>query len=85
MPPFAVSPPAAHSPGSQVRVDGHDVNLRVSEEPVDDILSGRPQPSLDDDAKLDADDGRHQPDKGMLQMRREFVGARLAQDDRYRR
>ena len=38
MTPFAISPPAAHRPGGQVCVNGHDVDLRVTEEPVDDVL-----------------------------------------------
>ena len=38
MTPFAISPPAAHRPGGQVCVNGHDVDLRVTEESVDDVL-----------------------------------------------
>jgi hypothetical protein len=70
---------------SQVRIDGHDVQLRVTKEPVDDVLPGRPQPSLDDDTQLDPNGGRHQPDEGILQVGRQFFAARLAEDDRYRR
>jgi hypothetical protein len=58
---FAVSPPAAHRPGGQVCVNGHDVDLRVTEKPVDNILAGGPEPGLDDDAQVDADSGWHQP------------------------
>ena len=79
----AVSPPAAHRPGGQVRVNGHDVDLRVTEEPVDDILPGRPEPGLDDDAQLDTDGGGHQPGEGVLQAGRQLVAARFAEDDRY--
>jgi nitroimidazol reductase NimA-like FMN-containing flavoprotein (pyridoxamine 5'-phosphate oxidase superfamily) len=42
MPPLAVSPPAAHRTVGQVRVDGHDVHLRVTKEPIDNVLPGRP-------------------------------------------
>ena len=66
MTPFAISPPAAHRPGGQVRVNGHDVDLRVTEEPVDNVLPSRPEPGFDDDAQLDTDGGRHQPGEGVL-------------------
>ena len=83
MPPFPVSPPAAHGTVGQVRIDGHNVYLCVTEEPVDDIVPGRPQPSLDDAAQLDAYSGRHQPDEGILKVSREFLATRLAEDDSY--
>ncbi len=66
MPPLAISPPAAHRTVGQVRIDGHDVHLCVTKEPVDDVLPGRPQPSLDDDTQLDTYGGWHQPDEGVL-------------------
>src|SRR6185437_3029665 len=50
MPPFAKPAPAAHRPDGQVFVYGHDVDLRVTEEAVNDVLPGRPQPGLDHDA-----------------------------------
>jgi hypothetical protein len=56
MPPLSVS---AHRARGQVRIYRHDVDLRVPEEPVNDVLPRRPQPSLDDDAEFDADRGRH--------------------------
>jgi hypothetical protein len=83
MPPVAVSPPAAHGTLGQVRIDGHNVYLCVAEEPVDEIVPGWPQPSLDGDAQLDAYGGRHQPDEGIFEVRCEFLGTRLAEDDRY--
>ena len=83
MTPFAISPPAAHCPGCQVCVNRHDVDLRITEEPVDNILPGRPEPGLDDDAQLDADSGWHQPGDGVLQVGRELVAPRFAEDDRY--
>jgi hypothetical protein len=66
MGPLAISPPAAHRTGGQVRIDGHDVDPCVTKEPVDDVLAGGPQPGLDDDAQLDANGGRHQPGEGIL-------------------
>jgi hypothetical protein len=59
------------------------VYLCVAEEPVDEIVPGWPQPSLDGDAQLDAYGGRHQPDEGIFEVRCEFLGTRLAEDDRY--
>jgi hypothetical protein len=50
MTPFAIPPPAAHRPSGQVCVNGHDVDLGVTEEPVDNVLPGRPEPGLNDDA-----------------------------------
>jgi hypothetical protein len=50
MPSLAVSPPAARRAGGQIHVYGHDVDLRVAKEPVDNVLPGGPQPGLDDDA-----------------------------------
>ena len=66
MTPLAISSPAAYRPGGQVCVNRHDVDLRVTEESVDDVLPSRPEPGLDDDAQLDADGGRHQPGEGVL-------------------
>src|ERR1700733_5358036 len=81
---LAVSPPAAHRTGGQVRVDGHDVDLRVTKEPVDNVLPGRPQPGFDDDTQLDADGGRHQPGQSILKVNRKLLASRLAEDDRHR-
>jgi hypothetical protein len=64
--PSAISPPAAHRPGGQVCVNGHDVDPRVTKEPVDNVLPSGPEPGLNDDAQLDADGGRHQPGEGVL-------------------
>ena len=69
VPAFAVLPPAAHRAGGQVRVDGHDVDACVTQEAVDDILAGRPQPGLDDDAQLDADGGSFPADMSTGQAR----------------
>ena len=66
MTPFAISPPAAHRPSGQVCINRHDVDLRVTEEPVDNVLPSRPEPGLNDDAQFDADGGGHQPGKGVL-------------------
>ena len=46
MPPLSISP-AAHRTVGQVSIHGHNVHLGVAEEPVDNILPGRPEPSLD--------------------------------------
>jgi hypothetical protein len=64
-------------------VNGHHVHLCVTKEPVDHVLPGRPQPSLNDDAQLDAYGGRHQPDEGILKVGRNLVATRLAGDDRH--
>jgi hypothetical protein len=61
------------------------IALCVAKEPVDDVLPGRPQPALDDDAQLDADRGRHQPGQGILKVARKFVAPRLTEDDRHGR
>jgi hypothetical protein len=82
---FAVSPPAAHRPGGQVCVNGHDVDLRVTEKSVDNILAGRPEPGLDDDAQLDADSSWHQPGESIFQVDRKLVASRFGEDDRYGR
>ncbi len=68
MPSLSVSPPAANRTVGQVGIDRHDVHLGVAQEPVNNILPGRPQPSLDDDAQLDAYGGWHQPDEGFFKM-----------------
>ena len=78
---FAVSPPVAHRPGGQVCVNGHDVDLRVTEKPVDNILADRPEPGLDDDAQLDADSGWHQPGESIFQLDRKLVASRFGEDD----
>jgi hypothetical protein len=83
MTPFAISPPAAHRPCGQVCVNRYDVDLRVTEEPVDNVLPSRPEPDLNDDAQLDTDGSRHQPREGVLQVDRELVAPRFAEDDRY--
>jgi hypothetical protein len=83
MTPFAISPPAAHRPSGQVCVNGHDVDLGVTEEPVDNVMPSWPEPGLDDDAQLDTDGGRHQPGEGVLQVDCELIAPRFAQDDRY--
>jgi hypothetical protein len=85
MPSFAVSPPAAHRPSGKVCIDRDDVDLGVPEESIGNILSGRPEPGFDDDAQFDPDSSRHQPDKRLLQVVREFIGSRLAEDDRHGR
>src|SRR5260221_999197 len=82
---LAISPPAAHRTGSQIRIDGHDVDLCVTKEPVDNVLPDRPQPSLDDDAQLNAAGGRHQPGEGVLKVYRKLLASRLAEDDRHGR
>jgi hypothetical protein len=83
MAPFAVSPPAAHRPGGQVRIYRHNVDFRVPEEPVDGILPGRPEPGLDDDAQFNPDGGGHQPRKGILQVTCDLAGARFTKNDRH--
>ena len=83
MPPFAIPAPAAHGSGGEVGVYGHDVDLRVTEEAVHNVLPGRPEPGLDDDAEFDTDGGRHQPGQGALKVSREFVAPRLTEDDRH--
>lgn len=80
---FAVAAPAAHRPGGQVCINRHDVDLRVAEKTVDNILPSGPEPGLDDDAQLDADGGWHQPGDSVLQVSREFVAPRFAENDRY--
>ncbi len=82
---FTVPPPAAHRPGGQVCVNGHDVDPRVAEKPVDNVLAGRPEPGLDDDAQLDADSGWHQPGESTFQVDRELIVPRFGEDDRYGR
>lgn len=81
MPPFAVPAPAADGPGGKVGVYGHNVDLRVTEKAVDNVLPGWPEPCLDDDAQFDADGGRHEPGEGTFKMSHEFVAPWLAEDD----
>ncbi len=83
MPSLSVSPPAAHRTVGQVRIDGNDIHLCVTQEPVGNVLPGRPQPSLDDDTQLDAYGSWHQPDDGILEMGRKLFATRLAQYDRH--
>jgi hypothetical protein len=82
---FAISPPAAHRPGGQVRIDRHDVDLCVTKQPVDNVLPGRPQPRFDDYPQLNTDSGRHQPGQSVLEVSRKFITSRLAEDDRHGR
>jgi hypothetical protein len=83
MVPFAISPPAAHRTGSQVCIDGHDLDLRVTKEPFDNVWPGWPQPGFEDDAQLDAYGGRHQPGKRILEVGRKFLASGFAEDDRH--
>ena len=85
MPSLAVSPPPAHRTGRQLLIDGDDVDLRITEKPVYDILPGRPEAGLDDDAKLNPDGSGHQPDQGMLKAGDEILASRLAEDHGYAR
>ena len=62
MPSLAVSPPPAHRAGRQILIDSNDVDLRIAEKPVYDILPSGPKAGLDDDAQLNPDGSRHQPD-----------------------
>ncbi len=80
---FAVSPPAAHRPGGQVCVNGHDVDLRIAEKPIDNILPGGPEPGLDDDAQFDADGGWHQPGESIFQVDRKLIAPPFGEDDRH--
>ena len=82
MPSLPVSPPAAHGTLGQVGIDGHDVHLGIAQEPAGNILPGRPEPNLDDDAQLDPYGGWHQPDKSIFKMSGKLVAARLGEDDR---
>ena len=65
--------------------DGDDVDLRITEKPVYDILPGRPEAGLDDDAQLNPDGSGHQPDQGMLEVGGEILACRLAEDHGYAR
>jgi hypothetical protein len=56
---LAVSPPAAHRARGQVSVDRNDVDHRVTKEPVDNVLSGGPEPGLDNYPQVDADGRWH--------------------------
>jgi hypothetical protein len=82
VPSLAVPTPAAHGPVGEVLVDGHQVDPRVPKEPLDDVLSGRPEPRFDDHAQLDPDRGGHQPLGSFLQMACELLSPRLAEDHR---
>jgi hypothetical protein len=65
----------------KVRIERYDVDFGAPEEPAGNILSDRPQPGFDDDAQLDTNGGgRHQPDKRSLQVAREFIVPRLAEE-----
>jgi hypothetical protein len=85
MPSLAVSPPPAHRTGRQFLIDGDDVDLRITEKPVYDILPGRPEAGLDDDAQLNPDGSGHQPDQGMLKAGGEIPTSWLAEDHGYAR
>lgn len=85
MPSLAVSPPPADRAGRQFLIDGHDVDLRITEKPVYDILPGRPESGLDDDAQLKPDGSGHQPDQGILKMGGEILASWLAEDHGYAR
>jgi hypothetical protein len=82
---LAVPPPPAHRTGRQLLIDGDDVDLRITEKAVYDILPGRPQAGLDDDAQLNPDGSGHQPDQGMLEVGGEILASRLAEDHGYAR
>jgi hypothetical protein len=80
VPSLAVSPPPAHRAGRQFLIDGDDVDLRITEEPVDDILPARPEAGLDDGAELNPDGSGHQADQGMFKVGGEILASRLAED-----
>jgi hypothetical protein len=65
--------------------EGDDVDLRITEKPVYDILPGRPEARLDDDAQLNPDGSGHQPDQGMLKVGGEILACWLAEDHGYAR
>ena len=71
--------------GRQFLIDGDDVDLRITEKPFYDILPGRPEAGLDDDAQLNPDGSGHQPDQGMLKVGGEILASRLAEDHGYTR
>ena len=81
---LAISPPAAYCPSSQVCIDWHDIDLRVTQKPVNNVLPSGPQPGFDDDPQLDAYSGRHQPGKSILKVNRKLLASRLAEDNRHR-
>jgi hypothetical protein len=83
MPALAVPPPPAHRPGRQLLIDGDDVDLRITEKPVYDILPCWPEPGLDDDAQLNPDGSGHQPDQGMLKAGGKIIAPWLAEDHGY--
>jgi hypothetical protein len=83
MPSLAVSPPPAHRASRQILIEGDDVDLRIAEKPVYDILPSGPKAGLDDDAQLNPDGSRHQPDQGMLKVGSEIPASWLAEDHRY--
>jgi hypothetical protein len=85
MPSLAVSPPPAHRTGHQLLVDGDDVDLRITEKPFYDILPGRPEAGLDDDAQLNPDGSGHQPDPGLFKVGGEVLASWLAEDHGYAR
>ena len=57
-------------------------NIRIT---IYDILPGRPEAGLDDDAQLNPDGSGHQPDQGMLKAGGEILASRLAEDHGYAR
>jgi len=85
MPSLAVSAPPAHRAGRQFLIVGDDVDLRITEKPLYDILPGRPESGLDDDAQLNPDGSGHQPDQGMLKVGGEILASRLAEDNGHAR
>jgi hypothetical protein len=81
---LAVPGPGAQGASGLLGVEGHDVDLGVPDEPVDDVLAGRPLAGLDDecaDAQLDTDGGRHHPADRALELGCELLAPRLAEDD----
>ena len=85
MPSLAVPPPPADRTGSQLLIDGDNVDLCIADKSVDDILPGRPEAGLYDDAQLDPDGSGHQSDQSMLKVGGEILASRLAKDHGYAR
>src|SRR5580692_644313 len=85
MPPLAVSPPPTYRTSRQLLIDSDDVDLRITEKPVYDILPGRPKAALDDNAQLNPDGSGHQPNQGMLKVDGELLASWLTEDHGYAR
>jgi hypothetical protein len=81
VPALAISPPATHCTSGEVRIRRHNVDLCVAKEALNNILPDWPQPSIDDDAQLDADSGRHQPGEGFLKAGCKFFATQPPEDD----